>query len=44
MVWTILGAVGLLCIALAALLAFGVAAGVGVLGMLLVVAAIDGRR
>lgn len=43
MVWSVLGSVGLLLLALAAYLAFGVAAGVAALGVALVLAAIDGR-
>jgi hypothetical protein len=44
MVWTILGSVGLLLLAVAAFLAFGLAAGVAALGVALLLAGIDGRR
>ena len=43
MVWTVLGALGLLLLVLAAYLAFGVAAAVAVAGVCCVGAAVDGR-
>lgn len=43
MVWSVLGSLGLLLLAVAAYLAFGVAAGVAALGLVLVLAAVDGR-
>lgn len=44
MVWTALGVAGIICLVVAAALAAGVAAGFGVLGVALLLAAIDGRR
>ena len=44
MVWTILGMLGIACIVAAAVLAFGLAAGLATAGMALLLAAIDGRR
>ncbi len=44
MVWTVVGSVGIACLVAAALLAFGLPAGLLVLGLSLILAAVDGRR
>lgn len=42
--WSLVGALGLVCLAVAALVAFGPAAGLAVAGCSLLAAAVDGRR
>lgn len=42
--WTALAVVGIACLVAAAALAFGIAAGLGVLGLALLLVAVDGRR
>lgn len=44
MLWTAVGALGLLCLVASALLAFGLAAALAVAGVALLFAAVDGRR
>ncbi len=44
MVWTAVGVAGIVCLAAAALLALGIPAALCVLGVALILAAIDGRR
>ncbi len=44
MLWTALAVVGIACLVAAAVLAFGVAAGLAVLGVALLLVAVDGRR
>ena len=43
-VWTALAVAGIACIVAAAVVAFGLAAGLAVLGVALLLVAIDGRR
>lgn len=44
MVWTAVGVAGMVCVVAGVCLAFGVAAGLSVLGVMLIAAAVDGRR
>jgi hypothetical protein len=43
-IWTALAVAGIACLVAAAALGFGIAAGVAVLGIALLLVAIDGRR
>ena len=44
MIWTALAVAGIACLVAAAALAFGIAAGLGMLGVALLLVAVDGRR